>query len=221
MDTKESYSLGGLQILSEERLHLLSGRNTFNHTPVLKLILGTGVFYFNIMINSIIKAITTISGDTFLGKLAISAGALATAYFAPIVGLLFACFATTAIDMVYGIKVAKKLGKKITSRKNWKGTLIKMRDEFTIISLAHLLEFTTMGDSVPMVLSGGATVLITITELWSILENLNTLDPEGPWRILSKFLKKKGEDFSGMELDDLKTIKKKKNAKSTNVDPEA
>lgn len=193
----------------------------FNHTPVLKLILGTGVFYFNIMINSIIKAITTISGDTFLGKLAISAGALATAYFAPIVGLLFACFAATAIDMVYGIKVAKKLGKKITSRKNWKGTLIKMRDEFTIIALAHLLEFTAMGDSVPMVLSGGATVLITITELWSILENLNTLDPEGPWRILSKFLKKKGEDFSGMELNDLKTIKKKKNAKSTNVDPEA
>lgn len=173
------------------------------------------------MINSIIKAITTISGDTFFGKLAISAGALVTAYFAPIVGLLFACFATTVVDMVYGIKVAKRLGNKITSRKNWKGTLIKMRDEFTIISLAHLLEFTAMGDQVPMILSGGATVLITITELWSILENLNTLDPEGPWRILSKFLKKKGEDFSGVELEELKTIKKKKNAKSTKVDTEA
>lgn len=170
------------------------------------------------MVSSIIKAITTISGDTFLGKLAISAGALLTAYFAPIVGLLFACFTTTIVDMVYGIKVAKKLGKKITSRKNWKGTLIKMRDEFAIISLAHLLEFTAMGDEVPMILSGGATVLITITELWSILENLNTLDPEGPWRILSKFLKKKGEDYAGIELEDLKTIKKKRNAKSTKVD---
>lgn len=173
------------------------------------------------MINSIIKAITTISGDTFFGKLAISAGALVTAYFAPIVGLLFACFATTAIDMIYGIKVAKKFGKKITSRKNWKGTLIKMRDEFTIITLAHLLEFTTMGDDVPMVLSGGATVLITITELWSILENLNTLDPTGPWRILSKFLKKKGEGFTGLELDELETIKTNTNAESNKVDTAA
>lgn len=173
------------------------------------------------MFASIVRAITIISGDTFWGKLAISAGAIAAAYFTPIVGLLCACFAATAIDMIYGIKVARKAGKKITSKKNWKGTLIKMRDEFTLISLAHLLEFTAMGDSVPMILSGGATVLITITELWSILENLNTLDPDGPWRILSGFLKKKGEDFAGLELDELKPIKKKKNAKSTNVDTEA
>lgn len=174
------------------------------------------------MLASIAKAIAAISGDTLFGKLLISAGALVTAYFTPIVGLLIACFSTTIVDMVYGIKVAKKLGKKITSKKNWKGTLIKMRDEFTLIVLAHLLEFTAMGDSIPMILSGGATVLITITELWSILENLNTLDPEGPWRILGKFLKKKGEDFSGIELDELKPIKKKKNAKkSTSVDSAA
>jgi len=37
--------------------------------------------------------------------------------------------------------------------------------------------------------------------LWSIIENLNTIDPNGPWRILGKFLKKKGEDYTGIELD--------------------
>lgn len=36
--------------------------------------------------------------------------------------------------------------------------------------------------------------------MWSILENLNTLDPKGPWRVLGKFLKKKGADYIGVEL---------------------
>lgn len=169
-----------------------------------------------------LRVFTTISGNTFWGKVLISAGALTAAYFTPIVGLLVTCFAATIVDMIYGIKVAKRFGNKITSRKNWKGTLMKVRDEFTIISLAHLLEFTVMGDAIPLILSGGATVLITITELWSILENLNTLDPEGPWKILSSFLKKKSEDYTGMELNELKTLKTNNNAdKSINVDPEA
>jgi hypothetical protein len=51
------------------------------------------------------------------------------------------------------------------------------------------------------ILTGGATVVIALTELWSILENLNTLNPEGPWKALGKFLKKKGEDFIGTEID--------------------
>lgn len=51
------------------------------------------------------------------------------------------------------------------------------------------------------VLTGGATVIIGLTELWSILENLNTLNPKGPWRALGKFLKKKGEDYIGSEID--------------------
>ena len=33
------------------------------------------------------------------------------------------------------------------------------------------------------------------------IENLNTIDPKGPWRVLGKFLKKKGEDYTGIELD--------------------
>lgn len=49
----------------------------------------------------------SLSGDTFLGKLAIGAGSLLASYFTPITGLLTACFTTTVVDMLYGIKVAK------------------------------------------------------------------------------------------------------------------
>ena len=67
--------------------------------------------------------------------------------------------------------------------------------------LCRGLEHAIMGAEGLTVLSGGATVLICLTEIWSILENLNTLDPNGPWKVLGKFLKKKGEDFTGIEIN--------------------
>ena len=142
-----------------------------------------------------------LSGDTALGKIAIAAGALLTAYFTPIVGLLAACFGCSVVDMAYGMKVAARQGKKITSRKNWKGTIIKIKDEFVLILLAHLIEYVIFGAEAALYLSGGITAIITLTEMWSILENLNTLNPEGPWKALGKFLKKKGEDYTGINID--------------------
>lgn len=138
--------------------------------------------------------------NSFFGKIAISIGAFATAYFTPIIGLLFACFMCTIVDLLYGLKVARKAGKKLTSSKSWTGTLSKIRDEFTIITLGHLIEHVIGGAASITLLSGGATVLICLTELWSILENLNTLNPDGPWRILSGFLKQKGEAYTGVNL---------------------
>ena len=122
-------------------------------------------------------------------------------FFAPIKYLLLICFATTVVDMICGIRVAKTFKKKIESGKNWKGTLHKIMDEFTIIALAHGIEWAILGEAGVFVLTGGSTLLITLTEMWSIIENLNTVDPDGPWRILGKFLKKKGEDYVGMKLD--------------------
>lgn len=151
--------------------------------------------------SSIITAINSISGDTFVGKTIIATGALLTAYFTPIIGLLITCFATSFVDMVYGIQVAKMQHSKITSSKTRRGTWNKMKAEFAIIALARLLEFTVVGTTGVFVLTGGATVIITLTELWSILENLNTLYPNGPWRSLSKYLKKKGEAYTGIDLD--------------------
>lgn len=72
-----------------------------------------------------------------------------------------------------------------------------------LIVLARLVEFTIIDAPGVFVLTGGITVIISLTELWSIIENLNTLYPNGPWKILKAFLKKKGEDYTGIELDDL------------------
>lgn len=143
----------------------------------------------------------SISCNTWFGKVAIAGGALLTAYFTPIVGLLAACFSCSVVDMCYGIKVAATQGKKITSKKNWKGTLVKIKDEFALILLAHLIEYVLFGADASVILSGGITAIVTLTELWSILENLNTLNPDGPWKMLSKFLKKKGEEYTGIDLD--------------------
>ena len=67
--------------------------------------------------------------------------------------------------------------------------------------MAHGIEWAILDESGVFVLTGGVTAIITLTEMWSIIENLNTVDPNGPWRIIGKFLKKKGEDYTGIELD--------------------
>lgn len=54
----------------------------------------------------------------------------------------------------------------------------------TLIGLARLIEFTVLDYSGVFVLTGGITVIISLTELWSIIENLNTLYPKGPWKVL-------------------------------------
>ena len=162
---------------------------------------------------SAIRAIDGLSLGTPIGKILIAIGTVLAAFYSPIVALLITCFAFTAVDMFYGIKVAKVFNKKIESHKSWSGTLTKLLDEFTIISLARLLEFSVVGEQGVFVLTGGVTVIIGLTELWSILENLNTLNPNGPWRALGKFLKKKGEDYIGTEInldgDDTNTNKER------------
>lgn len=147
------------------------------------------------------NAISSITQGSALGDMLVGASAIIMGFIAPVQYLLLICFATTIVDMFFGIKVARRLKKKIESGKNWKGTLRKIIDEFTIILLAHGIEWAVLDQSGVFVLTGGVTAIVTLTELWSIIENLNTIDPKGPWRILGKFLKKKGEDYTGIELD--------------------
>lgn len=154
-----------------------------------------------IILQSIWHAIEGLSAGTWYGKLAIAAGTALTAFYSPIVALLVCCFAFTTVDLFYGIKVAHKCNRKIESHKSWSGTLTKLLDEWVIISLARLLEMATINSDGVFVLTGGATVIIGLTEFWSILENLNTLNPHGPWKALGKFLKKKGEDYIGTEIE--------------------
>lgn len=153
-----------------------------------------------IIFDKIARMFDGLSMGSTLGKMGITIGSILTAIYAPITYLLVACFAFTVMDMFYGIKVAVKQKIKITSDKNWKGTIIKLLDEFSIISLARLLEFAVLDSEGVFVLTGGTTVVMCLTEMWSILENLNTLNPNGPWKALGRFLKKKGEDYIGTEI---------------------
>lgn len=152
-------------------------------------------------LESIGNAINSMVNGSVLGKFIVGAGAAITAFLAPIQWLFTICFATTIADMVFGMRVARKQHKKIQSSKNWEGTLRKILDEFIIVALAHGIEWAIFDQSGVFVITGGVTAIITLTELWSIIENLNTIDPDGPWRIIGKFLKKKGEDYTGIELD--------------------
>ena len=51
--------------------------------------------------------------DSFVGKMIVGAGAAITAFLAPIQWLLVICFATTVLDMISGMRVARKLKQKI------------------------------------------------------------------------------------------------------------
>lgn len=147
------------------------------------------------------NAVNAVANNSVIGKFLVSAGTVATAFLAPVQYLLLICFATTIVDMIFGMRVARKFKQKIESGKNWSGTLRKILDEFLIILLAHGIEWAVLDQSGVFILTGGVTAIITLTELWSIIENLNTVDPNGPWRIIGKFLKKKGEDYTGITLE--------------------
>lgn len=138
--------------------------------------------------------------DNFLSKLGVLIGSVAIAFFTPIAGLLFACFALNFADLITGLEVAYKQGKRLTSRKTWLGTIKKIRQESAVIVLLHVIEHFAMASMDTTILSGSATVLICLTEMWSILENLNTVNPDGPWKVLGQFLKKKGQDYTGLDL---------------------
>ena len=153
------------------------------------------------VLNNIGAAMEGFSHGTTIGKFLVGLGSAVIGFFSPIVYLLLICFITTVVDMIYGIKVAIKNNKKLESSKTWKGTLSKIKAELVLIGIAQGLEWAVLDQYGVFVLTGGITTIITLTELWSILENLNTLDPKGPWKALGKFLKKKGEDYTGIEID--------------------
>lgn len=153
------------------------------------------------ILHSIGNMFEGLSAGTWYGKALIACSTALLAFYSPIAALLVTCFIFTVVDMFYGIKVACKNKRKVESHKTWKGTITKILDEFTILSLARLLEWSVIDEQGVFILTGGVTVIIGLTELWSILENLNTLNPDGPWKALGKFLKKKGEDYIGTEID--------------------
>lgn len=129
-------------------------------------------------------------------------------FFLPIwVTILAVCIIIT-VDMVLGIAVSIRNGEKPQSRKAW-STIKKFIWSIVAISCAHLVDtyiFVSFNAHLVEAFAG----MIGGVELWSIMENLQTLDPTGPWKIFRKFIKRKGEKYLDITIDkeDLPKIKK-------------
>lgn len=101
-----------------------------------------------------------------------------------------------------------KKGIKCESRKFWK-TLRKIGWAGAIVWFANAIDVNILISFNAHLVEFFAGIIAGV-ELWSILENLSTLYPDGPWRILNKFLKSKGEKYLDITIDkeDLPKIKK-------------
>lgn len=121
----------------------------------------------------------------------------------PIMPLIILCFVTILIDCYFGIKVAIKQKQKVESKLSWNGSIKKIKETFLVLTLARAIEFYIFKQTGMYILTGGAALLISLTELWSILENMNTLNPYGPWKAISTFLRKKGNDYLGVDISAL------------------
>lgn len=150
---------------------------------------------------SISKTLNTIANNNVFNKILILVSTFYSSFFLPVQFVILFVFLTMLLDMYYGIKVAIKLKRKIQSCRNWNGTIRKMRDAFLLLCSVRGVEYFLLHDiSDTKVLTCGVALLISLTEIWSVLENLNTLEPNGPWRLVSKFLRKKGEEYTGVEI---------------------
>lgn len=146
--------------------------------------------------------LSIISNNSMLTKIWIMATAFLSAFFIPVLYAIIFVFCMIFLDLYYGLKVSVKLHKKIESHKGWAGTINKLKDAFVLLCSMRGIEYFLINDWVnTRVLTCGTALLISITEIWSVIENLNTLDPDGPWRLVGKFLKKKGEEYTGIDID--------------------
>lgn len=128
--------------------------------------------------------------------------------FTPLWTVLFILLLIVLVDAYLGSKIAFKNQKKFESRRlrktlrkfGWCGAIIWFANQIDVSILvsidAHLVEF----------FAG----LIAGVELWSVIENLATLYPDGPWKLLNKFIRKKGEKYLDITIDreDLPKIRK-------------
>lgn len=112
------------------------------------------------------------------------------------------------VDAFLGCKVSIKNGLKCESRRFWK-TLRKLGWCSAIVWFANRIDVDILKsfDAHLVEFFAGA---ITGVELWSVIENLSELYPDGPWKVLKKFIKKKGEKYLDITIDreDLPKIKK-------------
>ena len=110
-------------------------------------------------------------------------------FFVPIWLPIVAVGILMIIDMILGIRVSLSNGERIQSRKFW-STVKKLCFSSLMISCGHLVDEYIL-TSIDAHLVEGFAGLVAGVELWSMVENLQTLDPTGPWKNSASSLKEK------------------------------
>lgn len=132
-----------------------------------------------------------------------------TAVLAPIALPVMVCFGMIGWDAYLGCRVSKKVGRKLESRRIW-ATVSKALQAAMLILAGSLID-THIVTSIDLHLVEAFAGLVAGSELISIAENQCTLNPDHPWwKILSKFVKTKGEKYLNItiEKEDLEKVKK-------------
>lgn len=171
---------------------------TINNIIIQSQSVATANYFKELFTDGPIKFFTCV-GTTILGAM--------SSFFLPIWITILSVNVLTIIDMILGIRVSILNGIKPQSRKLW-STIKKLGWSTMIISCAHLTD-TFIIPSINTHLVEAFAGMIAGVELWSIVENLHTLDPTGPWRIFEKFIKSKGEKYLDITIDkkDLPKVK--------------
>ena len=70
---------------------------------------------------------------------------------------------------------------------------------------------TEIVKSIDMHLVEAFSGIVCGVELWSMIENLQAIDPTGPWKIFSKFIRSKGEKYLDITIEKKDFTKDKRN----------
>ena len=161
------------------------------------------------------KMLPYITKNTTINKTFLWLTSIATGLIMPVLPMLLVCYVAMIVDTFYGIKVAITLKNKVESRRTWVGLFKKFRDVSIVMLLLHAIELYIIGkDSMFAVIVVVFSTLVCANEVLSIAENLNTIDPHGPWKVFGKYLKKKGTQTLDVDLEEL-TDKQNDNTTTT------
>lgn len=165
-------------------------------------------------VNGIVDTLSRLTNNSAVAGVTVTLTAFYASFFVPILPIILCSFGLTLLDCYYGIRVAKRYGV-IDSRKSWFGTIRKFKDLFLVFLAARAIELYVLMGVFEWALAGAFGIVVCITELWSVLENLNTLDPTGPWKVFSKYMKNKAEQYIGTDITEELNSKRNASIKRT------
>lgn len=143
---------------------------------------------------NIFSSIEKFAASTIAGLLSLYAPA-----YAPIIALA----SITVINTFYAVRVNTKNNRKKTGLKELIKMFYRIRDSIVAICGAFTIDkfIITSVDLHAVEFIAGA---ISLIEFWTLLENLSQIHPNWKiWTLLSRLVKKKGEQLLDVKLEDI------------------